>query len=336
MMLLGDFPRVKLVKLPTPLQYAARLSEDLGIDLYFKRDDAMELAFGGNKIRKLEYLLGDALKKNCDTVITTGALALLKPRLTVAAARKIGLKPVLILRTTGPRKVKGNLLLDVLLEADVRIFDVEAEKIPEIMEKVARELEEEGRKPYIIPGGGACPIGALGYLNGSVELMHQLNELCVKPDYIVHSTGSGGTQTGLTLGMKALNSGVKVIGISCGGSRERISGRVKELADETSKMLGLPFTLQDEDIIVYDEYTFGGYGIVTGEVLEVMKKVAKMEGIILDPLYTAKAMIGLIDLVKKGIIEKGSTVIFIHTGGTPLVFQYEEDLWKYGLTVKWP
>lgn len=335
-MLLAGFPRVKLISLPTPLEYAPRLSEKLGIKIYIKRDDVMELAFGGNKARKLEFLVADALYKGADTLITTGALCSNHARLTSAAARKYGLDIVLVLRTVGPKAVKGNLLLDLMLGADIRLFEGDRSKIPEFMEEIAKELTEKNKKPYIIPGGGASAIGSLGYLNASVELLHQFNEMKIKADYIIHSTGSGATQTGLALGFKALNTRIKVWGMSCSGSREAISQVVKRLADETSKLVGLPVTLSHNDITVFDEYVCGGYGVITKEVVDVVKMVARLEGLILDPVYTGKAMLGLIDLVNKGDIPKGSTVVFLHTGGTPLVFQYEDELKKYGFEVKWP
>ncbi len=335
-MLTSKFPRVKLISLPTPLEYAPKLSEELGVKIYFKRDDVMELAFGGNKARKLEFLMADALRKGADTIITTGALCSNHARLTAAAARKLGLDIVLILRSIGPKSVKGNLLLDAILGADIRIFDVDREEIPKIMNETAKELEEKGKKPYIIPGGGANAIGSLGYLNASVEILHQLNERGITANYIVHSTGSGATQTGLALGFKAMNTNIKVIGIACGGDKRSISHAVKRLADETSKLTNLPLTLSYEDIIVYDEYTCGGYGIITKEVIEIIKRVARSEGVILDPTYTGKAMMGLINLIRKGEIPKGSTVIFLHTGGTPLVFQYEDELKKYNFKVNFP
>jgi len=296
----------------------------------------MELAFGGNKARKLEFLMADAINKGADTVITTGSVCSNHARLTAAAARKLGLNAVLILRAEGPKAVKGNLLLDAILGADIRIVEAEKAEIPKIMEETAKELSESGGKPYIIPGGGANAIGALGYLNASVELLHQLNELKIKADYLIHSAGSGATQTGLTLGFKALNADIQVFGIACGGDKLSITHVVKRLADSTSKLVGLPFTLNYNEITVYDEYTCGGYGIVTREVADILKKVAKLEGILLDPIYTGKAMLGLFDLVDKGEIPKGSTVIFLHTGGTPLIFQYEDELKKYGFEVAWP
>jgi len=330
---IGEYPRVRLVRLPTPIQYMPKISEELGVELYIKRDDFMELAFGGNKARKLEYLLGDAIKKNCDTIITTGALCSNHVRLTAAACRLFNLHPVLVLSTTGPKKVKGNLLLDALFDAEIKIMDFEGRDSQKVLEEVAKEQEAKGRRPYIIPSGGANKIGVLGYLNASVEILHQLNEICVKIDYIVHSTGSGGTQTALCLGMKALNSGIKVVGISCGPSRSVMFERIRRLAEESIEYLKLPVKLHDDDIIVYDDYTCGGYGIVNRDVVEVMRKIACLEGILLDPLYTGKAFMGLMDLVNKGVFEKGSKILFIHTGGLPLIFQYEEELWRYGVKV---
>jgi len=324
--MLENFPKIKLISLPTPLEYAPRLSNTLKINLYIKRDDVMELAFGGNKARKLEFLIGDAINKRCDLIITTGSIYSNHVRLTSAAARKYGLDVLLIIRGKRPEKFKGNLLLNFLFGAKMEFYDVEKEEIDDIIRKRAEELRNEGKNPYIIPLGGTCPTGVLGYVNAAFELMSQMLSRGVKIDYVVHSTGSGATQAGLILGLKLAGSSAKVLGISCGDSKERIRKGVWRLVKDTMKLLNVDISISQDEIIVFDEYTCGGYGVVTEDVVSVIKNICRTEGLLLDPLYTAKAFMGLVDLVRRGYIPKESNVVFIHTGGTPLIFQFNDVL----------
>jgi len=318
------FPRFKLMSLPTPIEEARVLGGELGINLFIKRDDVMELALGGNKVRKLEFLVGDALAKGCDTLITRGAFHSNHARLTAAAARKAGLEAYLVLTPPGTPELQGNVLLNALLGAKV-VLAKDREEAIKTMNELAEKLRKEGKRPYVIPGGGASPVGVLGYAAASLEILQQLSERGVKPDYIVLATGSGGTQAGLVLGLKLLGAeDVKVVGISISPSTKEAQERIAGLANSCAELLGVGTRVEPEEVIVIDKYLGGGYGVINKDVVEVMKYVARKEALILDPVYTAKAMQGLIDLAQKGYFGRGSNVVFIHTGGTPIIFQVNE------------
>lgn len=324
-----DFPRYTLTFYPTPLEKASRLSKELNIELYIKRDDVMTLALGGNKVRKLEFILGDALSKNCNVLITRGALHSNHARLTAAAARKAGLDVYLVLTPPGSRELQGNLLLDKLMDAKI-IFVSDPDKADDVMEEIARDLRSKGKRPYVIPGGGASAHGVLGYIVASLEILQQFYNLKKKPKYIVHATGTGATQAGLILGMKLLGiDDIKIMGISVGRKARECKERITKLINITTKLLDIDLKIKPDDIIVFDDYIFGGYGTIVEEIVETIRYVAKIEGLILDPIYTGKAMYGLIDLVNSNYIEKESIVLFIHTGGTPIPFQYSTLIKKY-------
>ncbi len=323
-----NFPRFRLITLPTPLEKAKNLSKELNVELYIKRDDVMDLALGGNKARKLEFLIADALSKGCDTIITRGAYHSNHARLTAAAARKAGLEAHLVLYPPGEKISQGNIILEELMGAKIHPLE-SPEEADGYIENLKKELEAEGKKVYVIPGGGASAYGVLGYVVAALELLEQFYSIGKMPKYVVHATGTGATQAGLVLGFKLLGADVKVIGISISRTVEEEKERVRNLIEETKKLLEVDIEVKDEDIIVRDEYRFGGYAVISKEVVDTMKYVARMEGLILDPVYTAKAMYGLIDLIKRGIIEKESVVTFLHTGGTPIVFQKVEEITKY-------
>ncbi len=325
-----SMPRFKLTTLPTPIEKAPNLSKDLGVNIFIKRDDVMELAFGGNKVRKLEFILADALRKGADTLITRGAVHSNHARLTAAAAKKAGLEAYLVLTPPGSKDViQGNLLLDFLLGAKITYVE-RSEDADAVMEEIADKLRSSGRRPYIIPAGGASEYGVLGYALAALEIVQQTLALNVRPKYIVHTTGTGATQAGLILGLKALGvDDIKVIGISNGRKASEEQIRVLKLIDQASKAFNIEVKVSSDDIIVYDDYIFGGYGVITKEVVEVMKYVARSEGLILDPVYTAKGMYGLIDLIHRGEIKKNEDVIFIHTGGSPITFQYVDKVLQW-------
>jgi D-cysteine desulfhydrase family pyridoxal phosphate-dependent enzyme len=324
-----SFPRFKLVPLPTPLERAEKLSRELDLNIFVKRDDAMELGLSGNKVRKLEFIVADALGKGCDVLITRGATHSNHVRITAAAARKVGLDVYAVLTPPGDMAAQGNVLLDEVYGAEL-VFSEKREEADEVMRRLAEELRARGRRPYVIPGGGASEFGVLGYALASVELMMQCLDIGLKPRYIVHSTGTGTTQAGLTLGLKMLGiDDVKVVGITDGTSAKTIAGNAAKLLNATAEMLKLDMRMAPEDFLVYDDYGFGGYGAITKEVVETIVHVARTEGLLLDPIYTAKAMYGLIDLAHKGTLEKGSDVIFIHTGGIPALFQYASEISRY-------
>ena len=324
-----QFPRFKLTTLPTPLEEVKALSKELGIKLFIKRDDVMELALGGNKVRKLEFILGDALSKGSDVLITRGAFHSNHARLTAAAARKAGLEAYIVLTPPGTPNLQGNVLLDALLDARIFLAD-SYQEADELMEKLAKDLKDQGRKPYIIPGGGASPIGVLGYATAALEILQQLSERGIRPRYMVHATGSGGTQAGLILGLKLLGADdVEVVGISISRSAKEVQERVAKLVNECANLLNIDLRIEPEEVVVTDAYVGGGYGVVSREVVKTMKYVAQHEALLLDPVYTGKAMWGLIDLARKNYFKAEGSIVFIHTGGTPIIFQLSSKIEEF-------
>ncbi len=336
-MQLSKFSRVRLASLPTPLEEIPNFCKRVGGPrVLMKRDDNTGLAFGGNKARKLEFLMADAREEGADTVITTGALQSNHARMTAAAARRLGMRSVLVLREveSEPGGYDGNLLLDFLTDAEIRLVNPKVGKDPKArgramqkaMEEVAGELRDAGRTPYIIPSGGSNAIGALGYANAALELLQQANELGVRVTHIVHSCGGGGTQSGLLLGALALSTGVKVIGISVSSDKNHLSERITDIVRGSSRLLGIDLPLTRGDIVVVDDYVPPGYGYLTREVADAIRLLAETEGILLDPVYTGKAMHGMLDLIKNGYFSKDDTIVFFHTGGTPALFPYRNQL----------
>jgi len=323
---LDSFPRIKLLWGKTPIVKAENLSRELGVELFVKRDDLSGLALGGNKTRKLEFIMGEALVQKCDTVITAGAVHSNHALQTAAAAKKLGLNAVLVLR--GKEENKGNLLMDKLLDAEVKIYDVPTSgALKEYMEDIAAKLAYQGKKAIIIPVGGSNPIGALGYVNGAVEMVEQLNELKIDLDYVVSPTSSGGTQTGILLGFKLLKPSIKALGIGVGDPRHELLKDLATLVKSTAEILGIDKNIISKEELeekTIDGYGFGNYGTIVREVIDLIRYVAKKEGFYVDPVYTGKALYGLIDMIKKGIIPKGSRVLFVHTGGLGGIFQYED------------
>ena len=320
-----SLPRIRLAYLPTPLEYLPRLSKYLGgPKIWIKRDDLTGPSFGGNKVRKLEFVMADALNKGSSVVITTGSVQSNHARATAAVASKLGLKAVLVLRGKEPSEVSGNLLLDRLFGAEIRFFPVEREEIPAIMEEVADELRKKGEKPYIIPLGASYPIGAVGYANSVIEIRDQAREMGLKIDWIVHAAGSGGTQAGLVFGTKMLKMDTKVLGISMGPDAESLRRASLGVAEGISGLLGLDVQIGPQDFRVVDDYVEEGK--ISRRVVEAMKILARTEGIMLDPVYTAKAMLGLIELTRNGFFDANENVLFIHTGGLPGLFAHGREL----------
>lgn len=323
-----NYPRIRLASLPTPMEKTLRLWRELGLEgLYVKRDDVMELALGGNKVRKLEFILADALAKGCDVIVTKGSAFSNHVRLTAAAARKLGLDFYAAITPPGGRNIAGNILLDALMGAKL-VYVERREDADEALTVLVDKLRAQGRKPYVIPLGGSCELGVLGYVLAALEIAQQAVQAGFRPDYVVHATGTGTTQAGLLLGFKMLGmDSVRVIGISDGTKKEVLVEKTVNLFNSTARMLGAEISVKPEDIVVYDEYGFGGYGSISKEVVEVIKRVARSEGLLLDPVYTGKAMYGVIDLASKGVIR--GNVIFIHTGGSPIIFQSSGEVAKY-------
>jgi L-cysteate sulfo-lyase len=324
---LARFPRVKLGHLMTPLEFMPRLTELLGgPNLYIKRDDCTGLASGGNKTRKLEFLMGDALAQGATVVITQGATQSNHARQTAAAAARLGLGCEIVLEDrTGFRDSayvdSGNVLLDRLLGAPVRTVAAGTD-MNAAMEQVAGEVRARGGKPYIIPGGGSNAIGALGYVNCALEILVQANEQQLKIDRVVHATGSAGTQAGLVAGFEAMSSGIEVLGIGVRAAREAQENNVFKLAAQTLDKLGGRTALARERVVANCDYVGEGYGLPTQAMAEAVSLLARQEGILLDPVYSGKGMAGLIDLVRKGQFRKGENVVFVHTGGSVGLFGY--------------
>lgn len=328
-LLLGTKPRVRLAALPTVLEAAPRLGKQLGVDLYIKRDDNTGLAVGGNKARKLEYLVGDALQNGADTLITTGGPQSNHCRMTAAAAAKCGLDCHLVFTGDAIDVRQGNLLLDQLLGAHLHFLGSDDGKLAELrMKELADELKLQGRNPYIVPLGGSNAVGALGYIRAIKEVLDQTDALGLGFDVIIHASGSAGTQAGLLAGIKAFDLPITVIGISVSRSQERLTREVLELCQATLDNAGLKRSIAPAEVIVYDEFVGRGYGVPTELSTEALEMFARLEGVIIDPVYTAKAAAGLLELTRKGVIPAGSKVLFWHTGGSPALFADQDMHWR--------
>jgi L-cysteate sulfo-lyase len=324
---LARFPRVRLGHLPTPLEALPNLTKLLGgPKLYIKRDDCTGLSSGGNKTRKLEFLMADALEKGADTIITQGAIQSNHARQTAAAAAKLGLKCRILLEnrtgSTSPDYVgSGNVLLDHIHGSPTQAFpggtDMNA-----AMEKVADDVRSQGGKPYIIVGGGSNAIGALGYVNCALELVAQANDMSLRIDHLVHATGSAGTQAGLVAGLEGLRSHIPVLGIGVRAARPQQEENVFKLACATADLMGMSGAVAREKVVANTDYVGPGYGVPTDAMVEAINMLARTEGILLDPVYSGKGMAGLIDLIRKGVFKTTENVVFLHTGGSVGLFGY--------------
>ena len=328
---LSRFPRFRFAHLNTPLEPMERLSKHLGGPrLWIKRDDCTGLATGGNKTRKLEFLMGDAVAKGADTLITQGATQSNHARQTAAAAAKFGMECHLLLEDrTGNQSAEytlnGNVLFDRLHGRHG--FQTTRRRRHECGDGSAgADLRAKGKKPYVIPGGGSNPVGALGYVNAAMELVAQANEMGLKIAHVVHATGSAGTQAGLVTGLVATNSGIPVLGIGVRAPKAKQEQSVFDLACRTADHLGVPGIVKREHVVANTDYVGPGYGLPTPGMVEAVKLLARLEGILLDPVYSGKGMDGLIDLVKKGFFAKDSDVVFLHTGGAVGLCAYPDSL----------
>jgi len=324
-MLTDQTRRISLGHLPTPVHALPRLTDTLGgPQLFVKRDDQTGLATGGNKTRKLEFLVADALEQRADTLITAGAPQSNHARQTAAAAARMGMRSVLVLRGQPPAESQGNLLLDELLGAQIRWAEKSA--VPATMEAVAAELRAQGRTPYVIPYGGSNPIGATGYVAAMEELVEQARQMNVHLDRIVFASSSGGTQAGLVAGAKATGYAAQVLGISVDVQREELQAMVAALATETAAHLKLDLRFAPGEISVNADYIGAGYGVLGTLERKAIRLAAEVEGLLLDPVYTGRAFAGMVDLIRRGEIRRGETVLFWHTGGTPALFAYAAEL----------
>jgi L-cysteate sulfo-lyase len=335
---LARFPRHFLAHLPTPLEKMDRLTKELGgSEIWIKRDDCTGLSTGGNKTRKLEFLMAEAESEGAEIVMTQGATQSNHARQTAAFAAKLGMKCHLLLEDrTGSSDANynhnGNVLLDHLHGATTEKRPLGVDMNAEL-EVAANALRAEGTAVYVIPGGGSNPTGALGYVDCAFELVGQANDQGLVIDHIVHATGSAGTQAGLVTGLKAMNAQIPVLGIGVRTPQEVQEASIYKLACATAEKLGCPGIVARTDVAANCNYVGDGYGIPTESGIEAIQMFAELEGILLDPVYSAKGASGLIDLIRKGHFKKGERVVFLHTGGSAALFGYNfafdfSDQWK--------
>ena len=324
-MRLDDIPRVTLTQLPTPLDDAPRLARKIGLRrLLVKRDDCTTLGMGGNKVRKLEFLMADALAQGCDVVMTDGGPQSNHARLTAAAARKVGVDEC-ILFLGGPRfdRFHGNLLLDVVLGADIRFMEqATVNEMEQAMAQESDRLRAAGKKPYVIPIGGSTPIGALGYVDAIRELAGQLDD---KSPLVFVAVGSAGTIAGCALGMKLFLPDGELIGISVARKSKPLRETAAAVATQSARFIGVDESFKPEDITINDDYYGERYGVPSDAGNAAILWAAQTEGLIMDPVYTGKAMSGLIGLAQTKKIDCDRTVVFIHTGGAPGLMAFEQQ-----------
>ena len=307
-----------------------------GPELFIKRDDLTGLSFGGNKARKLEFIMAEAADKGANVIITASGLQSNWAQMTAAAARKLGMKTILVLRTAQfgkmPEVYDGNLLLDSLLDAEIKILKgnvLDALQASNVMIELAEAEKMKGNVPYIASLGGDTPTGTVGYVNAIQEVFGQTEKMDLDIDYILHATASGGTQAGLVLGAKYFRKEVSVLGVNVGlMNNDSLRNRTVNLVDETARLLDIDRTTSPNEISILDKYPgYAEYGVLTKEALGAIKLLAKSEGIFLDPVYTSKAMAGLIHLIKNEYFNKEDNVLFLHTGGIAALFPYKEQLY---------
>ncbi len=333
---LERFPRVPLCHRPTALEPMDRLTAHLGggPKLFVKRDDCTGLALGGNKTRKLEFLMADALQAGATTVVTIGGVQSNHCRQTAAAAAKLGLRCELLLPhvsrfASSTYEVGGNVLLDRLLGATLHTVD-NMEAAPARVEEILQEIRLRGEVPYFIPTGGSTALGALGYVDAAFELAAQAKERNLRLDHMLVTTGSSSTHAGLVVGFAAVEQSgefdcrPQITGISVYRPQPEAAAFVRQRARETADLLGLDCPDLDDRVTVTDDYLGQGYGEPTEDMVEAVGLSARLEGLLIDPVYTGKTMAGLIDLVRKGLFQRSENIVFWHTGGTPALFAYRE------------
>jgi len=311
-----NISRLNFANLPTPIETLPRLSDALGGPrLLIKRDDLTGLAFGGNKTRKLEFLVAEAREQGAETLISGGALQSNHCRQTAAAAARFGFKCILVLTGDEPEHASANLLLDELLGAEI-VHVAQRKDRDKILDETFDRAAKEGTKPYLVPYGGSSPTGALGYAFAIKEAIDQ----GLNADWIVFATSSGGTHAGLVLGQRVFGYEGKVLGISIDESEEWLKEHVSELASSASERLGNRIEFDHGKVLANANYCSAGYGVLTSAEREAVHLFASCEGILLDPVYTGRAAAGMIDLIRKGFFKKNETVLFLHTGGQPALF----------------
>ena len=326
---LSRFPRRRYTYGSTPIEKLSRLTSVLGgPTIYIKRDDLLGLASGGNKTRKLEFLVADALSKGADTLITCGAVQSNHCRLTLAAAAKEGLKCHLVLEERVPGsydpKGSGNNFLFRLLGVDGLKVVSGGSDMDAAMVETAAELESTGLKPYVIPGGGSNSVGALGYVSAALEVLSQSFEEDLQFDCVLTASGSSGTHAGLVTGFEGAQAGIPVIGISVRQTKEAQEELVFSLVEKTAEQLSLGHQISRDSVECFGDYVGPGYSLPTPEMAEAVRMFASLEGVLLDPVYTGKAAAGLIDLARNGHFSKKDKVLFVHTGGSPALYAYQD------------
>jgi len=330
---LARFPRRRYADGPTPLQPLARLSKALGgPNLFIKRDDQLGFAAGGNKVRKLEFVVADALEKGADFLITCGAVQSNHCRLTLAAAVREGLKCGLVLEERVPGSYKpeasGNNFLYRLMGVDrIKVVPGGSDMMG-AMSAMAEEVRAQGGRPYLIPGGASNPLGALGYTACAQETLSQAFDMGLRIDRVVCASGSAGTHAGLLIGFWGTRSGIPVVGMNVSRKKTQQEELVFKLARETAALAGIDGELPRDAVLCFDDYVGPGYSLPTAGMVEAVKMLARTEAVLLDPVYTGKAMAGLIDLVRKGFFKKGENVVFLHTGGAPALYAYLDSFWE--------
>lgn len=330
-MKLTDFPRRRYTAGATPLEPLPRLSAHLGgPNLWIKRDDLLGLAGGGNKTRKLEFLVADAIEKGADTLVTTGAVQSNHCRLTLAAAVKEGLACRLVLEervaNSYSAEASGNNFLFGLLGVEAVTVVPAGTDLMARMTEVAADLAAQGRSAYVVPGGGSNTLGALGYVSCAQELMQQAFETGLRIDHLVTASGSGGTHAGVVAGLTGTSAGVPVTGISVRAAKAPQEEKILGLARATAELAGSRSLPTSDDIVVLDDYVGEGYSLPTDGMIEAVKLFARLDGVLLDPVYTGKAAAGLIDLVRSGAFGRHDNVVFLHTGGSPALYAYQDVL----------
>ena len=321
-------PKISLGYYPTPFEELKRISKDLGgVRIWVKRDDLTGLCFGGSKTRSLERLICKALQEGADTVITCGPATSNHARLTAAAARRVGLSCILVLKSEHKRtEILGNLLLDKMLGAEVIFSNVETlAELEPVMEEAAEMCRKTQKKPYIIPGGGYSPIGSSGYIGLVEELLQQAKQNNIKIDAIIFASGSGCIQSGLIVGKAVLNAEMQIIGLTINRDKDVLSERIQLDVKKTIDLLEIDIKVGREQITVLDDYRGPAYAVPSPEGMKAIRQLAIQEGLILDPCYTGKSMAGTLDLAKRKF-QTGENIVFIHTGGSPGVFTYSHLL----------
>ncbi|SHJ59521.1 D-cysteine desulfhydrase family protein [Paramaledivibacter caminithermalis] len=323
--------KIKIANLPTKIEKLERLSKKLGgPSIFIKRDDQTGIEFSGNKVRKLEFAVKEAMDQGCNLLITCGGIQSNHARATAAVAAKVGMASCLVLRTNKEEEIDGNYFLDKILGAKIKFITPKEykESRMEIMEELKQELSKEGYKPYIIPEGASNGIGTFGYFNAMEEIIEQEKEMGIKFDAVVIAVGSGGTYGGLFLGNKVMNNGAKIYGVNACENEEYFKNQIDKVIKESLDYIDEVVEFTKDEINILDGYVGRGYALSRPEEIEFIHEIAKLEGIILDPVYTGKAMYGLANEIKKGSFKNHNNILFIHTGGLYGLFS-KKDLFSF-------